>query len=71
MGAQSMSRRDISWSGRDGLHPGSSWIHGGRLGSYGSAAVLHRIRLDRGGIGSDADELSRCDAGRGRRASHA
>jgi len=47
----------------------SAGVHGGRLGSDGSAAVLRRIRLDCGGVGSDADELSRCEAGRARRAS--
>ena len=61
--------RDISRSGRDGFHPGGSRIRAGRLGSDWPAAVLCRIRLDCSGAGSDADELSRCEARRARRAS--
>ena len=48
---------DVGRSGRDGFHPGSSRIHGGRMGSDGSTTVLRRVRINRGGVGSHAGEL--------------
>ena len=44
--------------------PGALGIHGGRLGSDGSAAVFRRVRLNRGGVSSHAGEYSHGAAGR-------